>query len=156
MKKFGSKSGFTLVELIVVIAILGILAGIAVPAYSGYIKKANQASDYTQLDAIKTAVVFAYTDKHVNDTDFKDITKITVAPATGSGAKGSTVTIYAGSETAITDVTATDIKPYYNLEEFTFKSNTSRADWNKVESGSGETKVAAGWTLTPKTEANNG
>ena len=46
MKKFGSKSGFTLVGLIVVIAILGILAGIAVPAYSGYIKKANEAANY--------------------------------------------------------------------------------------------------------------
>lgn len=158
MKKFGSKSGFTLVELIVVIAILGILAGIAVPAYSGYIKKANEAADYAQLDAIKTAVVFAYTDKHVKDDDFKDITKITVAPATGTGAKGSAgtgakgsaVTIYAGNTTPITDVTATDIKPYYNLEEFTFKSNTKQADWNSVESGSGANKVAAGWTLTPK------
>lgn len=150
MKKFGSKSGFTLVELIVVIAILGILAGIAVPAYSGYIKKANEAADYAQLDAIKTAVVFAYTDKHVKDDDFKDITKITVAPATGTGAKGSAVTIYAGDTTPITDVTATDIKPYYNLEEFTFKSNTKQADWNSVESGSGANKVAAGWTLTPK------
>lgn len=153
MKKFGSKSGFTLVELIVVIAILGILAGIAVPAYSGYIKKANEAADYAQLDAIKTAVVFAYTDKHVKDDDFKDITKITVAPATGTGAKGSAVTIYAGNTTPITDVTATDIKPYYNLEEFAFKSNTASATWLKtaVEASGDTAAQAAGWTLTPKT-----
>ncbi len=61
MKKLAKKSeGFTLVELVVVIAILGILAGVAVPAYTGYIAKANQAADITVCDAIKTAVQSAY------------------------------------------------------------------------------------------------
>ena len=40
------QSGFTLVELVVVIAIMGILAGVGLAAYSGYVKKANEAADY--------------------------------------------------------------------------------------------------------------
>ena len=71
LKTRKNRRGFTLVELIVVIAILAILAGIAIPVYSGYIKKANEASDLQQLDAIKTAAVYAYTEKQVkaNQTD---------------------------------------------------------------------------------------
>lgn len=57
MKPFmrSSKAGFTLVELIVVIAILAILAGVAIPVYSGYIKKANEAADQQLLAAVNTA-----------------------------------------------------------------------------------------------------
>ena len=52
---FKSNKGFTLVELIVVIAILAILAGVAIPVYNGYIKRAQDASVVTELDAIATA-----------------------------------------------------------------------------------------------------
>ena len=50
-----SDAGFTLVELIVVIAILAILAGVAVPVYSGYIAKAEKAGDLQLLGAVNQA-----------------------------------------------------------------------------------------------------
>lgn len=43
MKKSGNKKGFTLVEIIVVLLVIGILLAITIPSIMGYVKKAKQA-----------------------------------------------------------------------------------------------------------------
>ena len=42
MKKRNSKKGFTLVELVIVIAVIAILAGVLIPTFGGVVEKANQ------------------------------------------------------------------------------------------------------------------
>ena len=83
MNMFKKNGGFTLVELIVVIAILAILAGVAIPAYSGYIEKAKDAAVITELDAIQTAVqaANATAGEITTITVSSDGTKVTVTPA---------------------------------------------------------------------------
>lgn len=56
------KKGFTLVEIMVVIVIMGILAAVGVPKLFGQIENARIANDIQALNAVKTAVVVASVD----------------------------------------------------------------------------------------------
>ena len=53
------QQGFTLIELMIVVAIIGILAAIAIPAYSDYTAKSQAAEAYTLLDGLKTPIADA-------------------------------------------------------------------------------------------------
>ena len=61
-------SGFTLVELMIVVAIIGILAAVAIPAFSKYIKKSRTAEASQTLNKIWQGAVVYYEADHADST----------------------------------------------------------------------------------------
>ncbi|QSQ97212.1 pilin [Acinetobacter indicus] len=51
-----AQKGFTLIELMIVVAIIGILAAIAIPQYQNYIAKSQVSRVMSEVGAVKTAV----------------------------------------------------------------------------------------------------
>lgn len=64
-KRLGNK-GFSLVELIVVIAIMAVLVAVLAPTLIGNIEKSREAKDFNALDSVYSAVQTAYGDEAGN------------------------------------------------------------------------------------------
>jgi type IV pilus assembly protein PilA len=60
-----NKKGFTLIELIVVIVIIGILAAIVIPRLTGFTEKANISADKATYEIVNTAVAIGVTEGNI-------------------------------------------------------------------------------------------
>lgn len=60
MKKKTNRKGFTLAELLIVVAIIGVLVAISIPVFSSQLKKAKLAADQANVRSAKAAASAAY------------------------------------------------------------------------------------------------
>lgn len=86
MKKMNNK-GFSLVELIIVIAIMAILVGVLAPQYLKYVEKSRKSADLDTLDSIYTACTTAASDAEVTDAPSADSTNVALTGSWGSEVK---------------------------------------------------------------------
>lgn len=89
MKKTNNK-GFSLVELIIVIAIMAILAGAIAPALIRYIDKSRKSNDLSAAKTIKTAVETAM----ANEVSYEYLTSGTGAGTTKTDLDGKSIDYY--------------------------------------------------------------
>ena len=62
-----NKKGFTIVELVVVVAVIAILAAVLIPTFSGVIRKANIASDTALAKNLNNALAIENTEEAIDD-----------------------------------------------------------------------------------------
>ena len=98
MKKIRtSKKGFTLAELLIVVAIIGVLVGISIPIFTSQLEKSRESTDIANLRAAKAAAVTVYLEGVPDDVSTE--TRVTWN-------KDATTNVYDGS-----------FEAYYNAEE---------------------------------------
>ena len=98
------QKGFTLIELMIVVAIIGILAAIAIPAYQNYVTRAQVTEGLSLADGWKTSVAEFYAQNGTFPAGYSATGSSTtiVAISATTGKYVSSVTVTTGGQVVIT------------------------------------------------------
>lgn len=112
LNKKKNNKGFTLVELVIVIAILAILVGILAPQYTKYVEKSRKSADASNMDELVKAVQVYAADGSNNIAVKSGENNITGTISIGD----STVTVDGDAKTAFTAALAEFVPDYESVK----------------------------------------
>jgi len=129
------KKGFTLIEIMIAVAIIGILAAIAIPSYQGYVLKAKMEKLIVPMEAISSYLDIQISEgRSIAGTTFATLPAKIIAPANTSGQ-----IIDNGSTTATLTLTVTGTNAYTITGSLT--GYASGSNWLQVNQNGAKTQA---------------
>lgn len=122
-----NKKGFTLAELLIVVAIIGVLVAVSIPIFTAQLSKARLATNQANARAAKAAAVAAYL-----ENDSVDFVTYTIADGVASTATTGT----AGSSVDNEDISAWTTKGTAKFGSAVYKT------WYVVIGADGKTTIS--------------
>ncbi|MDD3222784.1 MAG: prepilin-type N-terminal cleavage/methylation domain-containing protein [Clostridia bacterium] len=125
-KNYDNK-GFSLVELIIVVAIMAILIGIIAPSFTHYIDKSKRATCATNCHSLKVDLSSSYAEGTLSD---EDISKISLSPDNDYTYEGSNCTCPSGGTIYATSTNgAIEVRCTYHDDGQPNTGGTGTASW---------------------------
>lgn len=107
MKKKMNNKGFSLVELIIVIAIMAVLVGILAPQYLKYVNNSRVSTDVTNAQEMATAINVAVADHKTVFTGATSVDWTQTATTMATSKLGGTYTISGDNTNGVSGITLT-------------------------------------------------